>query len=228
MLIVRAFPVRSRSAVDEFVREMNDRSDEARRFYESFGVAREAWFFQRREQGDVVIGVTQAEDPIQEKAEAYAAAREGFPAWFKQRVKDISGIDPNDVPLGPPTELVFDSGGGNRIDHSVPLVVRAYPLKSREAIEEFADQLHQRPDETRSLYDRMDVRAAWYVQQTEHGPMAIIVDAMRDSQQTAEKFASASDPFATWFKKRVNEISGVNPERTPLGPETEKIFDFVA
>src|SRR5688572_32256705 len=46
-----------------------------------------------------------------------------------------------------PTELVFDSGGGDRVTVGVPLVVRAYPVKSREAIEELADQLHQRRSE---------------------------------------------------------------------------------
>lgn len=228
MLIVRAFSVRSRAAVDELVREMNDRADEARRFYEGFGIKREAWFYQRWDHGDIVIGVTEALEPVQMNADEYAAASEGFAAWFKQRVQDITGIDPNVTPLGPPTDLVFDSGGGARITPGVPLVVRAYPLKSREAIEEFADQLHQRPDETRSLYERMEIRSAWYAQQTEHGPIAIAVGAMPDPSNTAEMYARASDPFTAWFKKRVNEVTGVNPERTPLGPETEKIFDFVA
>jgi hypothetical protein len=227
MLIVRAFPVRSRAAVEEVVREMNDRADEAGKFYESFGIKREAWFYQRWDHGDLVIAVTQAEEPVSVNAERYAAAREGFAAWFKQRVADVTGVDPNVAPLGPPTDLVFDSGGGDRIKDDVPLIVRAYPLKSVEAIEEFAHQLHQRPSETRSLYDRMDIRAAWFVQQTDHGPILVAVGSMPDPPQTAERYASASDPFAIWFKKRVNEITGVNPERTPLGPETEKIFDFV-
>jgi hypothetical protein len=228
MLIVRAFPVRGRAAVDELVREMNERSGEVRRFYESYGITREAWFFQRWAHGDLVIGVTQVEEPVQVKAEKYAAAKEGFPAWFKQRVMDITGVDPNVTPLGPPTELVFDSGGGDRVDHNMPLVVRAYPLESREAIEEFADQLHHRPDETRNFYEKTRTRAAWFVQQTESGPIVIAVGAMADPAFTEKHLASASDPFARWFKKRVSEITGVNPERTPLGPETDKIFDFVA
>lgn len=227
MLIVRAFSVRSRAAVEEFARELNQRSDESRQFYESFGITREAWFFQSWDHGDIVIGVTEAQEPVRENADEYAATREGFAAWFKQRVMDVTGVDPNVTPLGPPTDLVFDSGGGERITRGEPLVVRAYPLKSREAIEEFVDQLHQRPDETRAFYERMGVRAAWYVQQTDHGPIAIAVGAMPDPMQTADRVARAADPFATWFKKQVTEICGVNPERTPLGPQTEKIFDFV-
>ena len=227
MLIVRAFPVRNRAAVDELVREMNERSAEVRRFYQSYGITREAWFFQRWADGDMVIGVTQVEGPVQVNAERYAAAQEGFAAWFKQRVMDITGVDPNVTPLGPPTELVFDSGGGDRVDDGMPLIVRAYPLRSREALEQFADELHQRPDETRGLYETTRTRASWFVQQTDRGPIAIAVGAMPDPAYTAERFARASDPFAIWFKKRVNEVTGVNPERTPLGPETEKIFDFV-
>jgi hypothetical protein len=217
MLIVRAFPVRSREAVEEFAEQMRERAGEAGRFYESYGINREAWFFQRWEHGDIVIGVTQAEEPAMSRAQQYAASHDEFSSWFKQRVRDITGIDPNIEPLGPPTDQVFDSAGGGDVERRVPLIVRAYPLKSREALEDFVDDLYKRPDETREMYHRFDARELWFVQQTDRGPIAIAVAALPHPEKTAREYAKATDRFAIWFKQRVEDVSGVNPNRTPLG-----------
>jgi hypothetical protein len=226
MLIVRAFPVRSRAAVDDFAAEMRARAAEARRFYESYGITREAWFFQRSSYGDIVIGVTEADEPALSRAQQYAASREELSTWFKERVKDITGIDPNVEPLGPPTDQLFDSAGGGDLEWRVPLVVRAYALKTREALEDFVDDLHKRPDETREMYQRFNAREIWFVQATDRGPMAIAVAAMPDPEKTAREYAKAIDRFAIWFKQRVEDVSGVNPNRTPLGPETDLVYDY--
>lgn len=226
MLIVRAFPVRGRSAVDALVRQMNERAEEVRRFFESYGIAREAWFFQRAEHGEIVIVVTDAAEPVRDRASDYGAAKDEFATWFKDQVKALTGIDPNAVPLGPPTEQVFDSAGGGPLDRNAPLVVRAYPLKSREALEDFVDDLHRRPDETRAMYQGLGVREIWFQQETGRGAFAIAVAVIADPQRVAQQYAKATDRFSIWFKQRVEDVSGVNPHRSPLGPGTEKVFDF--
>lgn len=225
MLIVRAFPVPSREAVEAFVREMNARIDQARRFFATFGIAREAWFFQRWDHSDIAIVVTEAAEPVREHAREYGATREEFAAWFKDRVKALTGIDPSVMPLGPPTDQVFDSGSGS-LDPDVPLIVRAYPLKSREHLEDFVEDVHRRPDETRAMYRFLRTREIWFVQDTDRGPIAIAVAAMADPEKAARDYAAATDRFAIWFKQRVEDVSGVNPHRTPLGPGTEKVFDY--
>lgn len=227
MLIVRAFPVRSRAAIDEFARQMYERTDDARRFYESFGIAREAWFFQRWDHGAIVIGFTDADEPALAQVDEYAATREEFAAWFKDQVKAATGIDPNVEPLGPQSDQVFDSAGSGPLERNIPLVVRAYPLKSREALEDFIDDVHKRPDETRAMYQRLGVRELWFVQETGHGPIKIAVAAAEDPDSAAREYGRSTDRFSIWFKQRVQDVSGVNPHLTPFGPETEKVFDFV-
>lgn len=225
MIVVRAFPVSGREAVDAFVREMNARLDDARHFFASFSISREAWFFQRWDHTDIVIVVTDVAEPVRERAQEYGATREEFAVWFKGRVKELTGIDPSAMPLGPPTDQVFDSGAG-ALDGHVPLIVRAYPLKSREHLEDFVEDVHRRPDETRAMYRSLDTREIWFVQETERGPIAIAVAAMIDPEKTARDYMAATDRFAIWFKQRVEDVSGVNPHRTPLGPGTEKVFDY--
>ena len=107
-LVVRAYPVRSRDVVKRFISELRHREAETRQFFRSFHVRRETWHFQDTPSGPVVIGVTDIDD-VQHNAEAYKVSDDAFAAWFKKRVEEISGVDPNKTPLGPPSEMVFDS-----------------------------------------------------------------------------------------------------------------------
>ena len=107
-LVVRAYPVRSREAVERFIEELRHREAETRHFFRSFDVRRETWHFQETPNGPVVIGVTDIND-VQRNAAAYKESDEAFAAWFKRRVEEISGVDPNKTPLGPPSEMIFDS-----------------------------------------------------------------------------------------------------------------------
>ncbi|HEV7922016.1 MAG TPA: hypothetical protein VGR02_14610 [Thermoanaerobaculia bacterium] len=223
-LLARAFPVRDRAGVDTFVDAMKQRQDEARYFYTALGVRREAWFFQRCDNA-LVIGVTEVDGPLEERAAAFAAASDAFSSWFKAQIDALSGIDPSLMPLGPRSEWVFASSV-EPFDHHAPLIVRAYPLRSREALDELLAELQQRRDETEAFYRRHEVRETWFVQDMGEGPFAIAVAAMRDPSEQARLFAADRDPFAVWFKQRVMSVSGVNPNETPLGPRTELLYEF--
>lgn len=224
-LVVRAFPVRGREGVDALVREMRERAGEVRAFYTHYGVRRESWFYQ--EAGDVrfVIGVTDVLDPVEPKAEEYATTSEGFAAWLKARIYALSGVDPDVAPLGPPTVRVHHSADGT-LPSRATLVVRAYPLHSRESLAQFVGELREKPAELRSFYDRHGVEESWFVQEMDQGPMAIAVAATSDPARAARTFAASQEPFDVWFKQRVIEVSGVDPNVTPLGPPSEQIFDF--
>jgi hypothetical protein len=110
-LVVRAFPVLpgKEEQLKEFAAEMaGARHSEAASFYRSFGVARESWHLQHTEHGAWVIGVTDVSDDVEAKAQAYAASERPFDRWFKKQVLEISGIDPDVEPLGPPTQILFE------------------------------------------------------------------------------------------------------------------------
>jgi hypothetical protein len=129
-LLVRAFPVVcDRREVEKFAAEMRSRADDVRRFYEGFGVKRESWFYQDTPNGALVIGVTEIGD-VETAAREYAQTTEHFAAWFKNRVKELSGIDPNEQPLGPPTEMIFDSSGAD-LPEGITISARIYPARSR-------------------------------------------------------------------------------------------------
>ena len=115
-LIVRAFPVSAgkEDAVLRFAESIGgERKDDATAFLRTFGVRRETWHLQRTEQGTQVIVVTDVEDPP-EMGQAYGAAQGSFERWFKDAVKELSGVDPDTQPLGPPTRTIFSWDVGNR------------------------------------------------------------------------------------------------------------------
>jgi hypothetical protein len=112
-LIVRAYPIPAANVED--LRRMaatilKERADEAVAFYARYGVSRETWHLQQTPHGWWVIGVTEVRDqPVAVVADRYKQSEEPFDRWFKNQVHAISGINPDEEPLGPPTECLFDT-----------------------------------------------------------------------------------------------------------------------
>jgi hypothetical protein len=107
--VVRAFPLLpgKRNDFHAFAEEMRRRAPEAESFYRRFGILRESWHLQETPAGDLVICCTDIGD-ASIAAPAYAASREGFDSWFKSKVRELSGIDPNVKPLGPACVTAFE------------------------------------------------------------------------------------------------------------------------
>lgn len=229
-LIVRAFPVRGgRAGVESFVNDLNSRADETRRFYTGYGVRREALFLQDTEHGLYAIGITDVEEPVPPKAEEYANTTDDFGQWFQSRVRDITGVNLREQPLGPETEQVYDSTNG-AFRPDATLAVRMYPLtRGVEPLKEFAAELGERDTESRAFYDSHEVDESWFVQDVGGQPYAIAVVSMRgDVEANMKRFAESQEPFTAWFKQRVIDLTGVDPNETPLGPPSEQVFEFRA
>ena len=111
----------------------------------------------------------------------------------------------------------------------MPLVVRAFPLRStRAAVESFAAQLKgARSAEAAQFYRHYGAsHESWHLQDTPSGPWVIAVTALRDPQEAAPRYASASEEFHVWFKDQVLSLTGVDPNKAPLGPPTTEIFSW--
>jgi len=108
-LIVRAFPLQApQQALEAFVAALNtERRADTDAFYRRFGISHESWHLQQTPQGPWVIGVTTFDDH-QDAAARFANSSDDFEVWFKRQVRELSGVDPDQQPLGPPTTCVFD------------------------------------------------------------------------------------------------------------------------
>jgi hypothetical protein len=110
-LVVRAFPVLP--GREDNVRALasdiaGPRREEACDFYRRFGVTHESWHLQQTPHGPWVIAVTELTDEPEKTAQAYAGSVHEYDRWFKEQVLQLSGIDPEREPLGPPTETLLD------------------------------------------------------------------------------------------------------------------------
>lgn len=114
-LVVRAFPVLpgKEEQLRSFAHALETtRAAEAQAFHARLGVARESWHVQQTVNGTWVIGVTEIRDtPVQVAAQRYSESREQFERWFKDQLRQVTGIDADRTPLGPPTECIFDTKG---------------------------------------------------------------------------------------------------------------------
>jgi hypothetical protein len=107
-LVVRAFPLTGHvEDLEAFTSDLSGpRRAETDAFYAGLGVRHESWHVQKTPLGPWVICCTLVDD-VDRAAPAYAQAEGEFDRWFKDRVKHLTGIDPDENPLGPPTREVF-------------------------------------------------------------------------------------------------------------------------
>ena len=110
-LLVRAFPVLPGRESDlvAFAQELTARRQETDAFYSAYGVVRESWHEQRIDDRMWIIGVTEFSDASPAvQGERYRASTTAFDTWFKSQILEITGIDPDAVPLGPRARCLYD------------------------------------------------------------------------------------------------------------------------
>ena len=113
-LIVRAFPVLPGKDDDlrRLAEEMDAEREQATAFYSGYAVVHESWHLQKTPQGSWAICVTDiAREPVA-MAKAYASSQRPFDRWLKERIRELTGVDPDLQPFGPPTETIFNWDGG--------------------------------------------------------------------------------------------------------------------
>lgn len=112
----------------------------------------------------------------------------------------------------------------------MPLVVRAFPVLAgkEHLVRELAAALKtSRAAEAAEFYSRLGVRGeSWHLQHTPYGVWVIGVTDVDSPEERAPQYAGSRHDFDVWFKEQVLALSGVDPEKQPLGPPTEEIFSF--
>lgn len=106
--LVRAFPlIRPVEEARRFLADLaGPRRADTDQFYARYGVAHESVYLQDTAKGTIIIVVTLIKD-APEAGKRYGAAAEAFDAWFKGEVFRLTGVNPNEDPLGPPTTELF-------------------------------------------------------------------------------------------------------------------------
>jgi hypothetical protein len=71
----------------------------------AIGITKELWFVQETPNGDLFVAYMESADFSQALGQ-FAASQEPFDVWFKERLAAVTGVDLNNPPPGPLSELV--------------------------------------------------------------------------------------------------------------------------
>lgn len=69
------------------------------------GITKELWFFQQTPNGDLIVAYMESAD-FGQALGMFSQSKEEFDAWFKERLANVTGVDLNNPPPGPLSELL--------------------------------------------------------------------------------------------------------------------------
>jgi len=69
------------------------------------GIIKECWFLQESPLGDLLIAYMESSD-FTRALRLFAESRDDFDVWFKAQMADVSGVDLNNPPQGPLSEML--------------------------------------------------------------------------------------------------------------------------
>ena len=97
---------------------LEDKTEDARAFFREvetqrksayaaserrINVTKESWHLQQTPQGDLLLAYIESPD-FAGALGRFSRSGEEFDRWFKRRVAEVTGVDMNDPPPGPPSE----------------------------------------------------------------------------------------------------------------------------
>jgi hypothetical protein len=71
----------------------------------NIGITKELWFLQQTPNGDLFVAYLESADPDRALG-MFSQSREPFEVWFKEQLAIITGMDMNNPPPGPLSELL--------------------------------------------------------------------------------------------------------------------------
>jgi CRISPR/Cas system CMR subunit Cmr4 (Cas7 group RAMP superfamily) len=108
-----AFPVRpgKERALRRFVKELTDRRQrEFADFEKRTRTTKELWYLQKSPQGSLVVVYFESRTKPEKAIEVLRRSRKAFDRWFKQQIKNISGLDFDHPPPDPLPEQILQYG----------------------------------------------------------------------------------------------------------------------
>lgn len=105
--VVRAVRVKSKEALYELARKIEQRPDsERQKFVAYFGDAMEEWYYQEIDGKPYVIAVVDG-SALSEGFALYPTLDDPFFNWFRDEVIELCGVDLREVPKAADSEFVF-------------------------------------------------------------------------------------------------------------------------
>ena len=111
----------------------------------------------------------------------------------------------------------------------MPILIRAFPVtQGKDEMMRFIEELTQRRAfEVDAFYHKFGVsHEVVFWQETPNGAQLIVSTEVADLTEVPAAYAKADEPFESWFKGEIMRLTGVDLNQTPLGPPSEKVFEW--
>ena len=108
---------------------------------------------------------------------------------------------------------------------------RAFPIKSREAVEAMCQELDRRftSEDKKILAEEFELDCELqYYQEIEGKPYVITVIQGETLEKGFKDWAKTTNPFASWFREQVLAISGHELSKNPKGPKSDLVYELRA
>ncbi len=72
------------------------------------------------------------------------------------------------------------------------------------------------------------VKESWYLQQTPQGDIFVAYMESADFGRALKLFSESQDEFDQWFKRRMQDVTGLDLNTPPPGPLSEQLSSYQA
>ena len=107
-------------------------------------------------------------------------------------------------------------------------VVRAFPIKSRDALMRFSQGVEKFSSvEKAKFFDNFSNGVEdWFYQEIGGKPYVICVAQGENLEAGYVNYNKLDDKFSSWFKAQVVELTNIDVNKAPKGPGSEHVFCF--
>ncbi len=207
-----------------FFDEVAERWDDYTASRQRIGVTREAGWLQATPHGDLLNLLIEGNDPITGNRQ-FAASRDPFDLWFKDRAARLTGVDFNEpIPVHP--ELVNEAVPAGQIGkQNMLLVTPLLPGMTASFLESSRELSGKRREGWEQFQRNAGVSENRWLQHTPMGDYVLLYLDGADLSKAFAYLATSTGETETWFRQVVLDQTGVD-WAAPPPPLPEVQFDW--
>ncbi len=226
--ILKVLPGKTGEFIDFMCDVRAGRAEEHSASRQRLGLEVERAWIEPTATGDVIIMYFEGQDPAK-SMKMLAKSKENYDVWYRDRLRDITGVDlgkHDGVELG---ELVFESPRLNREGPEIPYatvvpIQPGFKDKWRQWLDEL---LVSRENEYRSYLERYGLSIEKiFVVRTPDGPAAVLYAEGEDPAGAVARFARSHQPFDAWMREEMLYLNGIDFVRRQTAPAPDLMLDW--
>jgi len=226
--VFKLLPGKTREYLDLACDIMEGRRGEYELSRHRLGLTVERSWIEPTNAGDFLITYYEGDDPVR-SLRGMAGSAEPFDVWFRERFRDLTGVDLGKPDSLAPGELIFESPK-LAVEGVLKPLATVFPVKPgmKNDWREWLDELLvSRAEEYRAYMWRYGfaVEKAFLLH-TSEGPLAVLYFEGSDPALSIARFARSHNPFDAWMREEMLYLNGIDFIRRSTAPAPDLVLDW--